>query len=289
MRDATEFKVPKLPFVLGDVFFLGLAGFIWFQGRPLLSRWDLAALAVCVGLGALLGVLPYLLEYRALLKRLEVNALGAVAEKIQNFEALAAQITGATDQWEMAQEQADKTAATAKEIAERMAAEVKEFTEFMRKMNESEKAALRLEVEKLRRGEAEWLQVLVRVLDHVFALHSAAARSSQPHLAEQLSHFQNACRDAARRVGLTPFIAEPAEPFDPQRHQLEDNDSPAAGAVVAETIATGYTFQGQFLRPALVRVQNGKASPPSESTAAPAAPQNGQNQLPLDPAESKPV
>ena len=58
---------------------------------------------------------------------------------------------------------------------------------------------VRLEVEKLRRAEGEWLQVLVRVLDHVYALHLGALRSGQPNLIEQLSNFQNACRDAARR------------------------------------------------------------------------------------------
>ena len=61
-----------------------------------------------------------------------------------------------------------------------MTGEVRQFTEFMQKMNDSEKAALRLEVEKLRRGEGEWLQVLVRILDHVFALHAAAVRSGEP-------------------------------------------------------------------------------------------------------------
>jgi len=61
---------------------------------------------------------------------------------------------------------------------------------------------LELETAKLRRAEGDWLQVTVRILDHVFALYVAAARSGQPRLAEQIAAFQNACRDAARRVGL---------------------------------------------------------------------------------------
>jgi len=78
-------------------------------------------------------------------------------------------------------------------------------------------ATLRLEVEKLRRVESEWLQVAVRMLDHVYALHQGACRSGQPHLIEQVGSFQNACRDAARRVGVTPFTANEGEPFDAQR------------------------------------------------------------------------
>jgi molecular chaperone GrpE (heat shock protein) len=84
-------------------------------------------------------------------------------------------------------------------------------------------------------------------------------RSGQPGLVEQIGLFQNACRDAARRVGLTPFVAEPAEGFDEQRHQIVNGDpQPTAGALIDETVATGYTFQGKLLRPALVRVLNRK-------------------------------
>ena len=134
---------------------------------------------------------------------LQVNALGAVADKIQDLEKLAAQISSATNQWDVIQGQAEKTAAGAKQIADKMGAEVREFSEFMQKMNDSEKATLRLEVEKMHRGEAEWLQMLVRIFDHIFALHAAATRSGQPQLAEQITHFQNACRDTVRRIGLT--------------------------------------------------------------------------------------
>ena len=175
---------------------------------------------------------------------------------MKNLEGIAGQISGATGKWQDAQEQADKTARAAREIAERMTGEVQAFTEFMQRANDSERANLRLEVEKLRRGEGEWLQVLVRMLDHVYALHQGAFRSGQPKLVEQVGSFQSACRDAARRVGLTPFTANEAEPFDAQRHQLvEAGAKPPPDAVVAETIAAGYTFQGRSVRPALVRLR----------------------------------
>ena len=124
---------------------------------------------------------------------------------------------------------------------------------------------MRLDVEKLRRAENEWLQILVRILDHVFALYQAALRSGQGNLTEQIGQFQNTCRDIARRVGLVPFVAIPGELYDSKVHQLADA-SLVAGveARVAETLATGYSFQGQLVRPVLVALQAGPSQAPLE-------------------------
>src|SRR5688572_25568894 len=214
MRDRLDFRMPKWPFFLGDAFLLGMAYFIYWESKIPLSRWELTAGGVCVALGAVFGILPYLLEYRGLLKLAEISTLESVTEKIQKLEAVAAQINGATNNWQSAQEQADKTAALAREIADRMAAEARDFSEFMEKLNQGEKTNLRLEVEKLRRAEVDWLNVLVHTLDHVYALYHAAERSGQGNLTGQLGQFQNACRDAARRVGLLPLLANHADPFD---------------------------------------------------------------------------
>jgi hypothetical protein len=136
----------------------------------------------------------------------------------------------------------------------------------MQKANDSEKATLRLEVEKLRRGESQWLQVLVHLLDHVFALHQAGARSGQPNLQEQLGQFQDACRDIVRRVGLMPMEAAPDEPFDEERHQLLEGQSVTSEPRVAHTLATGYTYQGQMLRRTLVALQSNGSVPSLDET-----------------------
>ena len=285
MNDATNWKVPKWPFLLGDALLM-VFGYFFVLHSPLpIRHWEIAA--GCVAVGAILGVIPFILDYRAMGRALEVNALGAVAEKIQNLEKLAAQISSATKEWTNAQVQAEKNSTVAKEIADRMTEEIRLFSEFMEKMNNSEKATLRLEVEKLRRGELEWLQVLVHILDHVFALHTAAARSGDAKFAAPITTFQNACRDTARRLGLTPFAAEPNEPFDAERHQVAGSkETPPAEAVVAETIGSGYTFQGRLLRPALVRLRDGNApaetQPENPASAASPAPGNAGGEFSLE-------
>jgi hypothetical protein len=157
-----------------------------------------------------------------------------------------------------------------------MAAEAKAFGEFMQKANDSEKAHLRLEVEKLRRSETEWLHTVIRLLDHIYALHQAGVRSGHRNVIQQLTSFQDACRDITRRVGLTPVEALAGEAFDEAKHQLmEDQPPPPDGALVEDTLATGYTFQGQLLRRTLVNLQQNAPTDqppatPSETSAEPA-------------------
>jgi molecular chaperone GrpE (heat shock protein) len=293
VNNPQHWKIRKWLFLLSDALLLATAYLLIQRAPHPIGHWEIVTVTACVALGSILGVLPYILDYRALVKVIEASALGSIAEKIKNLDKLAAQISTATNEWTNAQTQAESTAAGAREIADKMAEEVRLFSEFMKKMNDSEKAALRLEIEKMRRGEAEWLQVLVRIFDHIFALQAAAARSGQPKLVEQITQFQNACCDTTRRIGLAPFVAKADEPFDAARHQLLDGETPPpAGSVVADTGVPGFTFQGRLLRPALVRL---RATPRSgehpiipEEVEKVEGPQDGEiseQQLPLGSAD----
>jgi len=261
MRDQNEPKLAKWPFYIGDSLLVGAAWFIYLQSKLPMGPWQIAFVVLCVGGGALLGVMPFLLEYRVFAKLAEARELATVVSQMKNLETLSAQISGATGQWMSAQESADRTAAVAKGLADKIGAEAKAFTEFLQKAGDAEKAALRLELDKLHRMEAEWLQVLVRILDNTYALYQGGVRSGQGNLIEQLGNFQSACRDTARRVGLTPFVPAEGERFDAQKHQVADgNGKPPEEGIVGETVATGYTFQGRVLRPALVRLRNRAAA-----------------------------
>jgi molecular chaperone GrpE (heat shock protein) len=282
MRDQIIPKLPKWPFFIGDLLLVGLAFYICYQSQASLHRWEIAACVLCVAIGATLGVLPFVTEYRAIVKLAEAQNLAGAVAQIQNLEKVAIQISSATNHWQVAQDAASKTSTAAKQIADGMAAELKGFKEFMDRASESEKAALRLEVEKSRRAEGEWIQVIIRMLDHVFALYCGALRSGQPNLISQIESFQNACRDAARRVGLVPFVPTGDEMFNEERHQLVEGDAKAAaGKPIGETLAAGYTFQGRLLRPAMVRLQTEQVAQRPSTPEIEA--QSPQDQLPLEP------
>lgn len=252
-------RVPKWPFLFADLVFLGAAAAILrFTPAPI-NLWQMGALLLCVIAGAWVCLLPFFWDYKAAVKLAEADRVADAVAQIQHVEELAAQISAATARWQLVQDASDKTAAAAREISERITGEARNFKEFLEKANDAERAHLRLELEKARRGEKEWLAVVIHLLDHTYALHQAAVRSGQANVIQQLGQFQNACRDIVRRVGLTSFAAKPGETLDPQMHQLSDGSAPQ-NTPVGETLAPGYTFQGQLLRRALVGLREAKAA-----------------------------
>jgi molecular chaperone GrpE (heat shock protein) len=257
MSNPTEIRLPKWPFFLGDAVLLGLAYFIYLHAKLPLGRWEMGFFVLIGALGSALAVTPFLLEYRTAVRMVETGAVASTVSQIQNLEEVAGQIAAATAQWQGVQEHSTGAVKAAEEIADRMASEAAGFTEFLRKANDTERANLRLEVEKLRRSEGEWIQIVVRLLDHTYALYQAAVRSNQVNVIEQVAQFQGSCRDVARRVGLVPFAPGVDEPFDPQWHHSADSQVVSmSDARVRDTIATGYTYQGQMIRPALVSLHN---------------------------------
>lgn len=258
MTEPTAPRLNKIPFLIGDLLLLAVAGWIVQQGPGPLGVWAGVIVAACAALGAWLAVMPFLVEFRAATKLAEAGELTNAVAQLKNLQQVNDQIAAATAQWQAVQEKSGQAVTAADDIAKRIASEAKAFSEFLQKANDNEKNILRTEAEKLRRGEAEWLQITVRLLDHVHALHQAGVRSGQRGLVEQLGQFQNACRDTARRMGLVAVTPVEGEPFSEKTHQLlEDAAKPGSGAKIAAVLATGYTFQGQMIRRPLVSLQQG--------------------------------
>lgn len=265
----------KWPFFLGDLLMLGLAWFFYYHAKLPMNGPTLTACIACVAIGAVFGILPFLLDYRSEIRLAESASLTTAVDQIQNMDTVANRIAQATSQWQTVHEHANEAVTAARKVSDQMTAEMKSFVEFFEKAQASERQHLTLEVDKLKRAESDWLNVLVRILDHVYALHSAAARSGQPKVIDQLTHFQLAVRDVARRVGLIPFEAEVGAPFDAKKHQLPDNAEVPDDSRIGATLATGFTFRGQMIRPVLVELEGSQ-------TNAPPAPSEQSNDRPPD-------
>ena len=245
-------KTVKWPFLLGDLLLLAVAGWIATSAAKPLGPWQTVAVVAAVALGAWMFIQPFLRDHEAAADLEELKRLGGVAAQIGKVEDAADRIGRASEHWHGVQATAGQTLESIQAISDQMTHEARNFQQFLQRAGDSEKQMLRMEVDKLRRVEGDWLQVTVRILDHVFALYTGAARSGQPALIEQVGNFQSACVDAARRIGLNPFAAKPGEAFDAKRHRMVDGSTPAEGAPISDTLAPGFTFQGQVLRPAIV-------------------------------------
>jgi molecular chaperone GrpE (heat shock protein) len=268
MSERAAKSLTKWPFFLADAVLSGIAGYLLYRTLPPQNTWQLVLAAACLAAGAWgawLWITPFLVEFRANVASSDSAELASAVEQIRDLQAVAGQIQLATTQWQSCQDLSARTVGAAREIADQIGAEGRQFMQFVEKAHDQDRANMRLEIEKLRRSESDWLQVTIRLLDHIYALNMAASRSGQQNIIQQLSQFQNACRDVARRVGLVPFVPQKDEAYNPQAHQLADTKEAAeTKPEIAETVATGFTYQGQLLRKAVVILQKLQPDPQQE-------------------------
>src|SRR5579863_9164054 len=172
----TRSSLPLWPFLAADALFVGTGGLLlWLGHRPLLW-WEAALIVICIAAAAGSFIFPFARRNHDDQALAQARLLAQTSLKLQQLDQVAAQITGATNQWREYHEQSGKSAAEAKAVAESMSVEARKTAELLQKGNDVEKGNLRLEVEKLRRAEAEWIQIVVHILDHVFAIFQAANR-----------------------------------------------------------------------------------------------------------------
>lgn len=285
-------QIPKWPFLVGDLLLVAAGAFIVYTAAWPLGRWEIAGLVACFVVGAWLAIQPFLREHEAAVKLWEQTNLAEAAQQIEHLAGVANQIAAATGQWQAVQETATRTVGAAGELASRMTGEAKAFAEFLQRSNDQEKQTLRLEVEKLRRGEGDFLQIFIHLLDHTYALFGAAVRTGQQPLIQQIGQFRAACFDTVRRIGLVAHEARPGDGFEARIHQTPDGREPEPGARVAGTIACGYSYQGQPLRRILVALEKAEAKAAGEPEPGAGAvaetvnpPAGGEPELPLDPGQ----
>ena len=144
MKQVSDWTIPKWPFLAGNAVLIAVAAAVIYQAAHPITEMEIIIATASVALGALFGCLPFILEYRATKKLIEINAVSTVAERLGDLKQFAAQIATATGQWALVQEttkgHAEKTVAAAAEITERMTAEIREFNEFQVKLNRKRRA-----------------------------------------------------------------------------------------------------------------------------------------------------
>jgi molecular chaperone GrpE (heat shock protein) len=126
------------------------------------------------------------------------------------------------------------------EIAARSETEIHSLTE-----------SVKATIERVKQTEAALLPTLIAIYDNIFALASAARRSANRHVAEQIDFCESECRACVERVDLKIIVATSGTPFDAKLHRvINANQTASSSCIVAQTVACGYVFRGQLIRPA---------------------------------------
>lgn len=141
----------------------------------------------------------------------------------------------------------------------------------LRKQAEFENARKRLDREREDGRRQIWCDLLRRLLPVVDNLDRALTESSPSHpepLREGVALTLQQMMEVLGREGLQEISAV-GQPFDPHLHEAVETRwvEGFEEGVVLEQLRKGYLFQGQLLRPALVRVsaRGGKAARKDEA------------------------
>lgn len=252
---AVEPSLNPLPFLIVDFTLLATALLLVNASARPLSLGSAALVTICVGAGGLIALYPYAQGFRARQRLQEIDNVGDTLDRLDSLNTIVERVERVGAQWRNAQETNEAVSKQCNDAAALLFEESKTIREFAQKQNDQQKANLRLEIQKLRQGEAEWIQAATLMLDHTAALHGAISDSGDETAIRRLDKFQNSAHEIMRRVGLVGFAPRPGAPFDPDANKVADRaDTPPDGSRIKAVVAMGIRYQGRVLRPALVQV-----------------------------------
>lgn len=268
---STTSSVNKMPFFVADaVLILASICILTFAQHPL-SGSACWALAVILGCGAWIAILPWFQENKNNAALSQLDGLRSVSECIQQMNTFSAGMNSAIASLANVQKMTEASARAASEAENKIMEHSQDFSERLSKAVSYEKSSLQMEIDKLCRVENDWIHTGIGIMDHVLALTHAGIQSGKPEIAEQMRHFRGACLDIAARAGLQPFLPAPTDTYDPEKHLLPPNTpTPEPDTRISRVIAPGFNYQGQLVRKAMVLTENieftqGEAKTPEDT------------------------
>jgi hypothetical protein len=201
--------VPRLdpvPFVIADIVLVGFAAFIGWQAEAPLGAAPLAALAACVGLGAIAGLYPFVINHA---RRQEE----ALQERTNQIEALARTIAASAEQISIVAaslpaiaENANRQIKALEALPTALQTQLQALQVQVATTTNEENSALRLQLETLRSTEAEKLtpilEKLTRTTQDITRLESLSSSCSET-LDETLARLPRIAETIAEQAAST--------------------------------------------------------------------------------------
>lgn len=302
MKFADAPRLPKLPFILGDLALLLLAAFIADRHPHPLSPLPLLIITACVVAGVVASMIPFLVNYARDQEEAATSLRQELGEQFKRLMVASEHLQHSTVQLKSIEEIATKNLQSAEKLPYRLQEKIAEFNQQLAETENEEQEALTQELAALRAAEserlaavadkivratAEWTKLeadlrkqlaeaaqlepkLAGTLAAIEARIAALAAAAAPPPAERISP---APIPIAIPVPMPPDVAPPpvaADPMSPPVAEAAPAAEPATVAVAPESAAAPEIAAKPPRKPRAPRKP--KVEEPAPAAAAPAAP-----------------
>ncbi len=231
-------KLPKLPFIIGDLILLGIAGYLVATHPAPLDSTTLIAVVVCVALGTVLGAIPFLTDYA----RRQDEALD---ERQRGLDALSRTLTNAAEQISIAAnglhqivEIAHKSLKQAEQLPHKLQDKISEFNAQLENARDDDREELEKELAELRATESERLATLADKIQQSVAELAKLDAAARQHLTSHAEALQRAETAPSRgHTDVAGAISEALAAFTRERSDAESKTLAAIEAKFAERAA----------------------------------------------------
>lgn len=195
-------RLDPVPFIVADVILTAFAAFIGWQASAPLSVAPLAAISALVGLGAVAGLYPFVINHA---RRQEET----LRERTEQIEALARTLTGTAEQVGIAvsslpaiSESSARQLKLAEQLPAAIQGQIATLQQQLSATQTEENAALRHELDTLRHAQTDKLASALADLTRLEALaakHAAALDGAIAHLPKLAEVFDQQTAETLRR------------------------------------------------------------------------------------------
>jgi hypothetical protein len=176
-------RLPKWIFLVIDLCLLLTAFIIIFFAKNPYAPLPFITAVVCVGLAAIIGLVPFLIDYAADSAEYVQAERSKVADHVQRLNAASESLARAAAQIKAVEEAVHKTAHAAENLPYRMQEKLAEFNQQLAQVEDEEKERLNEELTTLRQSESERLTAVADKIHKATAELAALEAATRKQLA----------------------------------------------------------------------------------------------------------
>ncbi len=199
----SEPRLPKLPFIIGDIVLVATALIVGKLTDHFISSEIVVIVACCVAAGAALLVAPFIADYTAQIRESVRHAREKLEQQAKHTNTVTENLGRTVAQIKAIEEAVHKSARDAETLPYRIKEKLSEFNEALVEKEEAERESLEDELNKLRATNAAQLQATADKVQKLTADWATLERASRNQLAaaqDAASHFGRQAHEMASQL-----------------------------------------------------------------------------------------